>query len=151
MPAFFKRLIPSSSRYFSPYTTLFIPAWIISFEHSIQGEAVTYNVAFSLLLLLLASFVMAFASACSTYDFVTLFSSSHWFSKPLGVPLYPSLIIICFSRRELRPFVFDSNYFLPIFLPCAGTACQDSFVCCLSIPLRFNNASIVGSWPLNLL
>lgn len=100
MPAFFKRLIPSSSRYFSPYTTLFIPAWIISFEHSIQGEAVTYNVAFSLLLLLLASFVMAFASACSTYDFVTLFSSSHWFSKPLGVPLYPSLIIICFHDES---------------------------------------------------
>ena len=41
-----------------------------------------------------AILVMAFASACNTYGFVRLFSSSHTFSKPEGVPLYPSEIII---------------------------------------------------------
>ena len=54
---------------------------MINLAHSMQGEAVTYMVAPSLLLLERAILVMAFASAWSTYGFVTLFSSSQMFSK----------------------------------------------------------------------
>ena len=94
MPARFSSSIPSSSRYFSEYTTRLIPAWMMSLAHSMQGEAVTYMVAPLLLLLERAILVMALASAWSTYGLVTLFSSSHTFSKPDGVPLYQSEIII---------------------------------------------------------
>ena len=71
-----------------------MPACIMSFEHSRQGEEVTYRVAPSLLLFDLATFVIALASACRTYGKVRLFSSSQLFSNPEGVPLYPSEIII---------------------------------------------------------
>ena len=57
---------PSSERYCSTYTTRFMPAWIISFAHSMQGDAVMYSVAPSQLFALLATFVMALASACNT-------------------------------------------------------------------------------------
>ena len=61
-----------------------------------QGDAVTYSVAPSLLFDERASLVMALASAWSTYGLDTLLSSSHMFSNPVGVPLYPSDIIILF-------------------------------------------------------
>ena len=64
-----------------------MPAWMMSLAHSMHGESVTYNVAPSELLPERAIFVMAFASACSTYGCVTLLSSSHTLGKPLGVPL----------------------------------------------------------------
>jgi len=82
-----------------------MPAWMISFEHSMQGDEVTYNVAPSLLLYDLATFVMAFASACKTYGFVKLFSSSQIFSKPEGVPLYPSEIIILSFTSKAPTFL----------------------------------------------
>ena len=67
---------------------------MISLEHSRHGDAVTYRVDPSLELLLRAIFVMALASACSTYGLVTPAESSHTFSKPAGVPLNPSDIIV---------------------------------------------------------
>ena len=90
IPARFNRLIPSSKRYFSEYTTRLMPAWMMSLAHSMQGDAVTYIVAPLLLLLERAILVMALASAWRTYGLVMLFSSSHTFSNPEGVPLYPS-------------------------------------------------------------
>jgi hypothetical protein len=63
IPALFKSSKPSSKRYFSEYTTLLMPAWMISLAHSMHGEAVTYMVAPSLLLLDLAILVIAIASA----------------------------------------------------------------------------------------
>ena len=47
-------------------TTRLIPACMINFAHSIQGEAVTYIVAPSLLLFERAILVIAFASAWRT-------------------------------------------------------------------------------------
>ena len=41
IPARRRRSTPSVRRYSSLYTTLLMPAWIISFEHSRHGEAVT--------------------------------------------------------------------------------------------------------------
>lgn len=77
-----------------------MPAWIISLEHSIQGDEVTYKVAPSLLLFDFATLVMAFASACKTYGKVRLFSSSQLFTNPEGVPLYPSeMIILSFTSK----------------------------------------------------
>ena len=45
IPALRRRSMPSVRRYSSLYTTLLIPDWIISFEHSMHGDAVTYSVA----------------------------------------------------------------------------------------------------------
>ena len=45
IPALRRRSTPSVSLYSSRYTTLDIPACMISFAHSRHGEAVTYNVA----------------------------------------------------------------------------------------------------------
>ena len=67
---------------------------MISFEHSMQGASVMYRVEPSQLFALFATLVMALASAWSTYDLVLPLSSSHIFSKPEGVPLYPSDMII---------------------------------------------------------
>src|SRR5690554_3974654 len=55
---------------------------------------VKYNVAPFALLVDLAHFKIALASACNTYQWVFSFSSSQQLSNPEGVPLYPSEIII---------------------------------------------------------
>jgi hypothetical protein len=44
IPAFFNKFIPSSFLYNSSYTTLTISDCMINFEHSMQGDAVVYNV-----------------------------------------------------------------------------------------------------------
>src|SRR5574344_1280000 len=89
---------------------------MINFAHCKHGLKFTYSVAPSEELLLFANFVIALASACSTYGLVnvsilshpsqwsrshnrqrfssTYLVSSHLFSNPDGQPLYPSEIIM---------------------------------------------------------
>ena len=53
-----------------------------------------YSVAPTAELLERANLVMALASACSTYQFVSPSSFSHTLGKPVGVPLNPSAMIM---------------------------------------------------------
>ena len=88
MPARFKSSIPSFQAVFLGVDYPFDACLDNQFWSILcRGEAVTYMVAPLLLLFERAILVMAFASAWSTYGLVTLFSSSHTFSKPEGVPL----------------------------------------------------------------
>lgn len=93
-PPFSKNASPLSSLYGCKYTNRAIPACRISLEQSLQGECVRYNVAPAALLVERATFIIAFASACRTYQRVNPFSSSQSLGNPVGVPLYPSLMII---------------------------------------------------------
>ena len=77
----------------------------MSFAHSRHGDIVRYSVAPEALLFDRASFVMAFASACNTYQCVSPTSSSQGFGKPEGVPLKPSAMIIR-SRTMSAPTCF---------------------------------------------
>ncbi|MFM1932504.1 MAG: hypothetical protein RL226_1807, partial [Bacteroidota bacterium] len=63
-----------------------------------------YNVEPSALLFDLATFVIAFASACNTYQCVSPSSFSQQLSKPEGVPLYPSEMIIPFLTIKAPTF-----------------------------------------------
>jgi hypothetical protein len=75
-----------------------MPDCNINLQQSIHGDSVIYRVAPSQLCVDLATLVIAFVSACKTYHFVLYslnepsgfnITSSHSFSKPDGVPLYP--------------------------------------------------------------
>jgi hypothetical protein len=85
MPWFFKNDIPSSSEYSLIYTSLLIPACNMSLLHSLQGDSVKYNVAPFADCVEAASFKIALASACRTYQCVLPSASSQQFSKPLSV------------------------------------------------------------------
>ena len=76
------------------YNTLLIPDCKINFAHSLHGLSVRYNVAPSAdIPPVLTNLVIAFASECNVYHLVFPSTSSHSFSNPWGVPLYPSEII----------------------------------------------------------
>ncbi len=86
-----------------------MPACTMSLLHSMHGLVVTYRVLPSLELLLRATLVIALASACNTYGNVSPWASSQRFSKPEGVPLYPSEIIML-SRTRIAPTLRRVQY-----------------------------------------
>lgn len=93
MPASLRNNMPVGSLYSCKYTNRLMPACRTSLQHSLQGESVIYKVAPAALFAVRATFIIALASACNTYQCVSPALSSHSFEKPLGVPLNPSLII----------------------------------------------------------